>query len=136
MKKALISKLENNRICEVVDIDNEFEVSNDFYWIECPENVTTHFTFNEDTNDFVPFNIIELEGFVENGYKVARQIAYGLIGDQLDMIYKEIQATGTIAADGEWATKITNVKAAIPKNNPAAVQEWNQLWNAQITQAV
>ena len=59
-----------------------------------------------------------------NGYKVARTIAYGSVGDQLDLLYKEIQTTGTISATGTWAQHIANVKQTIPKDDPAAVLAW------------
>ena len=35
-------------------------------------------------------------------------------------------ATGTISNTGPWATHISTVKAAIPKDDPAAVLEWNR----------
>jgi hypothetical protein len=129
MKRALISKLENDRICEIQEIGNEFEVSPDFEWIDCPDEITPFFIYKREDNTFKPFNIVEVEGFKENGYKVARQIAYGNIGDQLDMIYKEIQSTGVISSQGDWALKIANVKATIPKDDPYAVQAWNEEYN-------
>jgi hypothetical protein len=43
--KALISPLENNRIVEVKQF--EFPIAKPLYWIDCPDNVTTEYTFNE-----------------------------------------------------------------------------------------
>jgi len=36
-------------------------------------------------------------------------------------LYKEISANGTISASGPWASHVASVKAAIPKDDPAAV---------------
>ena len=130
MKRALINSNEPGRICEVVDIGNEFEVHNAFSWIDVPDDTTTHDRY--ENGSVVKFNILELPGFADQGYKVARTIAYSSFGDQLDMLFKEIQATGTISNTGPWATHVAAVKAAIPKDDPAAVQQWNQQYWAQL----
>jgi hypothetical protein len=41
--KALISPEENNRIAEVAV--QEFEVAQPLYWVNCPENCTTEWTY-------------------------------------------------------------------------------------------
>jgi hypothetical protein len=125
MKKALINSLEPGRVCDVVDVGNEFEVADTFSWIECPDDTVSSHSYNETTGTFTAFDILSMPGFAENAYKVARTIAYTEIGNQLDMLYKELQATGTISSDGPWATHIASVKAAIPKDDPAAVLIWN-----------
>ena len=125
MKKALINSLERGRICEVVEIGQEFEVSDDFTWIDCPDEVDTLYKYDVETGEFIPFDILTHPGFVENAYKVARSIAYTGVGTQLDMIYKELQETGAISIDGPWASHIASVKSAIPKDDPAAVLAWN-----------
>ena len=43
-----------------------------------------------------------------------RQIAYGFIGDQLDLLYKDLVA-GNLDETGEWAKFIKNVKDSNPK---------------------
>lgn len=125
MKRALLHSAEPGRVCEVVAVGSEFEVSLDFTWIDCPDDTLTSHTYDSGTQTFTAFNILSNPGFTENGYKVARAIAYTEIGNQLDMLYKEIQATGTISNVGPWSTHITAVKAAIPKDDPAAVLAWN-----------
>jgi hypothetical protein len=125
MKRALINSLEPGRVCEVVDPGNEFEVSSELSWIDCPDDTTTLHTHNVETGEFTPFDILTSPGFAENAYKVARMIAYKSPGEQLDMLYKELQATGTVSADGPWATHVATVKANIPKDDPAAVLAWN-----------
>lgn len=125
MKQALISSLEIGRICEVVADGEEFEVSSDFTWISCPDEITTRDTYNPETGEFKVFDILSMPGFAENAYKIARTIAYTSVGNQLDMLYKELQASGTISLDGPWAQHIATVKDTIPKDDPAAVLAWN-----------
>ena len=126
MKIALISNLEKGRVCDVAASGSEFEVSGDFTWIDCQDDVTSQHTYDSVTNEFKAFDILNMPGFAENAYIVARGIGYTSVGNQLDMLYKELQATGSISVDGPWANHITAVKTAIPKNDPAAVLAWNQ----------
>lgn len=133
MKKALISNLEPGRVCDVVEVGQEFETTVDFYWVDCPDDTLTSHTYNQETGEFKAFNVLEQEDFIRDGYKVARAIAYGSIGNQLDMIYKEIAATGTVSADGAWATMVADVKATIPKDDPAAVLAWYEQQNSNNT---
>ena len=125
MKKALINSIEPGRICEVVDIGQEFEVAETFTWIDCPDDVITSHKYDSETKEFTAFDILTTPGFAENAYKVARSIAYTGIGDQLATIFKELQSTGSISSTGPWATHIATVKANIPKDDPAAVLAWN-----------
>lgn len=125
MKRALLHSLEPGRITEVVDKGNEFEVADEFTWVDCPDDITTNDSFDINTNTFKKFNLLENPGFVDNGYLVARSVAYSSIGNQLDMIYKELMATGSISATGPWAEHITQVKNAIPKDDIEAVIAWN-----------
>ena len=131
MKRALIHLPEPGRICEVVEIGQEFEVHNNFQWVDVPDDTTIADTYLEG-GTIQKFDPTTLPGFVENGYRVARSIAYKSIGDQLDMLFKEIQTTGTISNTGPWATHIASVKAEIPKDNPQAVHEWNQAYWASL----
>lgn len=123
MKRALINSLEPGRVCDVVDVGSEFDVTDTFSWIDAPDDVTTGHIVRED-GSFYLRTPLDDPHFIENGYKVARQIGYKSIGDQLDMIYKEIQTNGTISTDGPWAQHIQSIKTAIPKDDPAAVLDW------------
>ena len=49
-----------------------------------------------------------------NGIRETRKDAYGKIGDQLDLLYKDMVA-GKLDTTGEWAKKIKAVKDANPK---------------------
>lgn len=135
MKRALISKMENGRICDIVDIGNEFEITDDFYWIDVADDVVTSDRYEESTKSIIKFDPVKQEGFAENAYKVARAIAYGSVGEQMDMMFKELQATGTISQDGAWATHVAKVKADIPKDDPQAVYEYVKAdWEARQNQ--
>ena len=43
------------------------------------------------------------------------ELGYGDIGDQLDLLYKDLVA-GKLDATGEWAKKIKAIKDANPKS--------------------
>lgn len=125
MKKALVSLVEIGRVCDVVEVGSEFEVTRDFQWVDCPDNVTSSYRYNAETGEFTAYNPLAMPGFAEEGYKVARQIAYKSVGEQMDMMFKELAATGTISQDGPWATHVAMVKETIPKDDPEAVMAWN-----------
>lgn len=50
--KALISPLENNRIAEVLANAKIFPVAEPLYWIDCPADCTTEWTYQE--GEFIP----------------------------------------------------------------------------------
>ena len=125
MKRALIHSEEPGRICDIVEPGAEFEVHPNFTWIDVPDDTTNADRYNVDTGEVIKYNILEDPVFVQNGYMVARAIAYGSLGNQLDMIFKEIQATGSISSTGPWSTHVQSVKDTIPKDDPAAVLAWN-----------
>ena len=129
MLRALLHSQEPGRICEIKNPGEEFEVHENFSWVDVPDDTTTADTYNED-GTITKWHPLNQTVFLEQGYAVARGIGYGSIGNQLDMLYKELQTTGTISNTGPWATHISNVKSAIPKDDPSAVYEWNQQWIA------
>ena len=49
------------------------------------------------------------------GVRATRKNAYGLIGDQLDLLYKDMVA-GKLDATGEWAKAVKKVKDDKPKS--------------------
>ena len=50
-----------------------------------------------------------------NKVRATRKAGYGDIGDQLDLLYKDLVA-GKVDATGEWAKKIKAIKDANPKS--------------------
>jgi hypothetical protein len=130
MKRALLHSNEPGRICDIVEVGQEFEVHADFEWIDVPDDTTTLDKYVD--GEIIKYDPLLVPGFAENAYRVARTIAYKSVGDQLDMLFKEVQATGTISNTGAWASHIASVKTAIPKDDPAAVLEWNQQYWASL----
>lgn len=129
--RGLVHPQEPGRICDIVEAGNEFEVHEDFSWVDLPDGTTTTDSYDQQTGQVIKFDITQLPGYAESAYKVARAIAYTEIGNQLDMLFKELQTTGTISNSGPWATHVASVKATIPKDNPQAVHEWNLAYAAQ-----
>ena len=50
-----------------------------------------------------------------NQVRATRRVGYGDIGDQLDLLYKDLVA-GKVDSTGEWAKKIKAIKDANPKS--------------------
>jgi len=75
---------------------------------------------------------VERDGpFTNNG--VARSVAYGQVGAQLDMLYHELRTTGTISQDGDWYQHITNVKSIIPKPAPVLPKTLEEIMAESMT---
>lgn len=116
MKRALLEKA-TNRVVQVVEIGEEFDVhEGGLYWTDCPDNVETYWKLLEDGTYEDPHAGTRDEfGNPVEPWIMQRMRAYAPSGDQLDMIYKELMATGTLSPDGPWASHITEAKAATPK---------------------
>ena len=124
MKKALINNNEEGRICDVVLNGQQFEVHKDFLWVDCDDAVDTSWTWDLDDNGKVIFtkpNIMADPAFIETGVLLARTKMYGSIGDQLDMLYRELKANGSISTNGEWFKHIDNVKTTLKSGDLQAV---------------
>jgi hypothetical protein len=133
MLRALIHSVEPGRICDVVQPGQEFEVHDNFSWVDVPDGTTNIDTYNPD-GTVTKFDPIKSPGFAENAYKIARQIQYGDLGNQLDMLWHELNTSGNISTTGTWFQHIASAKANIPKDDPAAVHAWNQAqWTAMQT---
>ena len=48
-------------------------------------------------------------------YNYQRKKAYPKLEDQLDMLWHELQTSGSLSANGQWFTTIKNVKEQFPK---------------------
>lgn len=58
----------------------------------------------------------EQEKFEKNEYKELRRKDYGNIGDQLDMLYHDIQTMNTVDQRSSWYKKIKAIKDKYPKS--------------------
>lgn len=94
-------------------------------WSEDDESIGELYLYNFDTTKFdlssIPIitvldevnRIIEYNKSME--YRVVRKNEYPSIGDQLDMLFHELETDGSISVDGEWSEAIKEVKEAHPK---------------------
>lgn len=133
MLKALLHSVEPGRICEIATPGNEFEVHSNFQWVDVPDGTTTLDKWDVDNNVVIKYDPLSEPGFAENAYKVARGIAYQPVGAQLDMLYHELVANGSITTNGTWFQHIQTVKATIPKDDPVAVHNWNLAYAAAMS---
>ena len=114
MKKALIGY--QGWVQDIRNPGEEFEIYNGpdakMQWINAPDEITLDWTL-----EWSPQNQkmiwVERDGPYTQDSE-ARRVAYGEVGEQLDMLYHEIQESGTISASGPWASHIATVKTMIP----------------------
>ena len=97
-------------LSDVVDVGKEFEIYDGddapFRWVLCRhDDVTSNWHFCQG-------QWIRPDQRLEIDQDIKRKVAYGLIEDQLDMLYKDIKA-GHLS-DGNWVSHIENVKTNIP----------------------
>jgi hypothetical protein len=118
MKKVLMSY--QGFVSEIRDPGEEYEIYDGpdatIAWVDAPDNVTLDWTleWSPTQQDMV---WVERDGGYTNN-AVARQVAYGQVGEQLDMLYHELKETGSISQNGTWYQHITMVKDLIDKPIP------------------
>ena len=116
-KWAIINK-DNGTLTDICDAADKFEIYEGadaaFKWVEVPDDTTyDHAMINgvivhkSDNEDLRTLAIVE------------RGIAYGPVGDELDMIYRD-QVNGTT----EYKDHVANVKATTTK--PGTIPEFVQ----------
>ena len=114
MKKALIGF--QGWVQDIREPGEEFEIYNGpdakMQWVDAPDEITLDWTL-EWSPQQQQMIWVERDGPYTQDSE-ARRVAYGEVGEQLDMLYHEIQETGTIAASGPWASHISTVKSMIP----------------------
>ena len=114
MKKALIDS-RDNRVIQVAD--EEFPAHESLYWVDCPDDTGTYYIYDPENLTFEDPHAHTKDEFGNpvEPFNMQRMRAYPPMGEQLDMLFKEIRDTGTISADGMWFTAIQSIKEAIPK---------------------
>lgn len=126
MKRALIDS-NNNRVVQVAEED--FEVHGALYWVDCPDDCGTYYIYDPENLTFEDPHAHSKDEFGNpvEPFSMQRMRAYPGVGDQLDLLFKEIRDTGTISATGPWFQAIQAVKAAVPKpvDPDAPVQHLN-----------
>jgi hypothetical protein len=114
MKKALIDA-QTLRVVQVED--QEFEVHTGMYWVDCPDETGTYYLYNPEELTFEDPHAHTKDEFGNptEPWSMQRVRAYPPTGEQLDMLFKELKATGTISTDGAWFKAIQSVKDNLPK---------------------
>ena len=115
MKSALLHNQEPGRICQIVDAGSEFPVHPNFSWVSVPDDTTETDKWDVENETVIKYNLLEEPVFISQGYKLARGIAYGTIGDQLDMLWHAID-TNSLNKTSDFYTAIKAVKDAYPKS--------------------
>ena len=118
MKKVLMSY--QGYISEIKNPGEEYEIYEGpdatLAWVDAPDNVTLDWTLEWSPTQQDMIWIERDGGYTDNA--VARQVAYGQVGEQLDMLYHELKETGSISQNGTWYQHITMIKDLIDKPIP------------------
>lgn len=114
MKKVLLGY--QGYIHQIEEPGDEFPVYDGpdakFVWVDAPDEVTLDWTMEYSPSQGKSVWVERDAPLADNG--IARKVAYGTVEEQLDMLYHELQDTGTISSSGPWASHITLVKNTIP----------------------
>lgn len=117
MKKALIDK-RFNTVVQIIEFhENEFETTTDFIWKPCPDRCESAWIYDPSTEGFIDPHAHSRDEFGNpvEPFAMQRMRAYPPMGDQMDMLFKEIRDTGSISSTGEWFRSIQWVKDNVPK---------------------
>ena len=69
----------------------------------------------ENWVEYIPPTEFALPKLFEIPYNVKRAQSYPQLGEQLDMLWHELNTNGSISASGEWFNAIKEVKDTHPK---------------------
>jgi hypothetical protein len=118
MKKALIGF--QGWVQQILEPGQEYEIYEGpdatMVFIDAPDEITLDWTLEYSPSQGKMIWIEREGGYTDRA--VARKVAYGEVGAQLDMLYHEIKTTGTITQEGDWFQHIQTVKSVIPKPPP------------------
>jgi hypothetical protein len=64
MKKALLHYNEPGRICQVVAVGEEFEVHENFVWVDVPDDTTEADKWDVDASVVVKYSIVDDTVFI------------------------------------------------------------------------
>lgn len=110
MKKALMSI--QGYVHQIVDPGEEFDIYSGpdatIQWVDAPDDVTLEWTL--EWSPKAGQMVWVKRDRVYTDPEVARKVAYGDVGAQLDMMYKDMLDGGS-----RWKDHIAAVKASIPK---------------------
>lgn len=112
-------------VSDVVDPGNEFPVYNGpdspIRWVTCDNDSISSTWMLIDGQWVAP------DQRYENGQNLKRQISYGDVGEQLDMMYKDMVDGGT-----RWKDHIANVKATIESESSFEANPANKVGKVEV----
>lgn len=110
MKKALVTI--SGYVSQIVDPGEDFEIYEGpaaaFTWVDAPDDIGVDWTLEYSPAAAAMVWVKRDKSYTDP--EVARKVAYGDIGAQLDMQYKDSLDGGT-----RWIDHISAVKSSIPK---------------------
>ena len=113
MKKVLVGY--DGIIAQIEEPGRDFEIYEgpdaSMAWVDGPNDVTSQWSLEYSPSQDKMIWVERDEPPTDPILK--RQVAYGAVGDQLDMLFKDIIA-GNLE-DGAWINHIKNVKETTPK---------------------
>lgn len=118
MKKVLIGY--QGWVQEIRNPGEEFEIYEgpdaNMAWVDAPDEVTLDWTLEWSPSQ-QKMVWVERDGpYTDNS--VARKVAYGDVGEQLDMLFHELKTSGNITRDGQWFQHISQIKSMIEPPPP------------------
>lgn len=110
MKKALVTV--PGYVSQIVDPGEDFEIYEgedaQFVWVDAPDDITVDWTLEYSPSAGAMVWVKRDKAYTDP--EIARKVAYGDIGAQLDMQYKDSLDGGT-----RWVDHVSAVKTSIPK---------------------
>lgn len=125
-------------IHQIEEPGDDFEIYNgpdaSIQWVDAPDEVTLSWTLEWSPSQQKMIWVEREQAFTDG--TMARKIAYGEVGEQLDMLYHEVMENGTISADGPWAQHVATVKATYekPPEAPEPLTPEEQLALMEVTE--
>lgn len=98
--------------------ENAYKVKTTVNGVEHTFNCVVANDTEADLDELVQWNVDNLSApFVEpqQTYADKRRSEYPVIGNQLDMLWHELNNSGSLSTDGEWFNTIQQVKENNPK---------------------
>lgn len=118
MKKALISY--QGWVQQIVNPGEDYEIYEGpdatVAWVDAPDEITLDWTLEWSPSQQKMIWIERDGAFTDS--EVARKVAYGPLEEQLDMLYHELDETGTISKTGTWYQHVKTVKTVISAPPP------------------
>ncbi len=134
MKKALVSY--QGYVSEIRDPGEEYDIYEGpdaaIAWVDAPDEIQLDWTLEWSPSQQIMIWVERDGPHTDNG--VARKVAYGEVGAQLDMLYHELKVNGSISQDGDWYQHITNVKSMIERPVPVTPVTVEEMMAASATE--